>query len=310
METLSLHWQGYKAIAGLAAMLAMLTGCALTPQQKDAVGGFGAAANILGDVTTSELDAIRDDTVRMNTERLLLTGRSPQLPDQETLDTGFTLGTVETISGATRALAAYGKMLAGLANDTQSADIQAASQEFAANVGSLPGVKAQLGDDKLNVIGSAVNSLGSTFVDWKRKQAVTAIVNNAGPAVDALCDLMIRDFSASQPRGFVALHLTAIESPLMDAATIAFNKAQTYDDRKVALDAFRLGHGNRLRLTEVLERITSAAKAMKKANRALALAVNDSSLSIAEIQEFVQKSRTLQAAVKAVAANHNGENHG
>ena len=107
------RWHTFLA---LAVLLATLGGCALTAQQKAAVSQFSRSATTLGDVTSSELIAMRGDTMKMTIERLLLGGKSkdPNLGDQTSLNRGFELKRVETVSGATRALAAYGNSLAAL----------------------------------------------------------------------------------------------------------------------------------------------------------------------------------------------------
>ena len=86
----------------LAVLVSILTGCALTAPQKAAVGQFSDASATLGDVTSSELRAMRGGTVKMTIERLLLGGKSkdPNLGDQASLDHGFDLERVETVSGA------------------------------------------------------------------------------------------------------------------------------------------------------------------------------------------------------------------
>lgn len=64
------------------------------------------------------------------------------------------------MSGATRALAAYGKSLAALVDDTQSAEIKAASNEFVASLGRLPTAKE-------HVIGQARSVLPPARLDEK-----------------------------------------------------------------------------------------------------------------------------------------------
>jgi len=89
----------------LAVALVLLTGCALSARQKAAVGQFSESATTLGDVTSSQLKAMRDGTVEMTKQRLLLAGKSrdPNLGDQTSLDRGFEVSRVETVSGAARA---------------------------------------------------------------------------------------------------------------------------------------------------------------------------------------------------------------
>jgi hypothetical protein len=283
----------------LAVALLLLTGCALSARQKAAVSQFSDSAATLGDVTSSQLKAMRDGTVEMTKQRLLLAGRSrdANLGDQTSLDRGFEVSRVETVSGAAQALAAYGKSLAALVNDSQSAELQAASHDLVASLGRVPEAKEKLSDKQLEAIGTVVQEVGGLWVDWKRKEAVTTIVREARPVVDRLCDLLARDFA---PRtGWVALQLQVIEDPLVAEATNVLYDGRSYDERKRASDAIDLVHGNRMRRTEVLKRVSDAA-AMKKANAALAQAVESSAWSAQDIQAFAERAQALRAAVKII----------
>jgi hypothetical protein len=284
----------------LAVALLLLTGCALSARQKAAVSQFSDSAATLGDVTSSQLKAMRDGTVEMTKQRLLLAGRSrdANLGDQTSLDRGFEVSRVETVSGAAQALAAYGKSLAALVNDSQSAELQAASHDLVASLGRVPEAKEKLSDKQLEAIGTVVQEVGGLWVDWKRKEAVTTIVREARPVVDRLCDLLARDFA---PRtGWVALQLQVIEDPLVAEATNVLYDGRSYDERKRASDAIDLVHGNRMRRTEVLKRVSDAAAAMKKANAALAQAVESSAWSAQDIQAFAERAQALRAAVKII----------
>jgi hypothetical protein len=284
----------------LAAALLLLTGCALSASQRAAVSQFSDSAATLGDVTSSQLKAMRDGTVEMTKQRLLLAGRSrdPNLGDQTSLDRGFEVSRVETVSGAAQALAAYGKSLAALVNDSQSAELQAASRDLVASLGRVPEAKERLSDKQLEAIGTVVQEVGGLWVEWKRKEAVTTIVREARPAVDRLCDLLVRDFAPGT--GWVALQLQVIEDPLIAEATNALYDGRTFDERKRASDAIDLVHGNRMRRTEVLKRVTDAAAGMKKANAALAQAVESAAWSTQDIQAFAERAQSLRAAVKII----------
>lgn len=284
----------------LTVALLLVTGCALSSRQKAAVGQFSDSAATLGDVTSSQLKAMRDGTVEMTKQRLLLAGKSrdPNLGDQTSLDRGFEVSRVETVSGAAQALAAYGKSLAALVNDSQSAELQAASRDLVASLGRVPEAKEQLSDKQLEAIGTVVQEVGGLWIEWKRKEAVATIVREARPAVDRLCDLLARDFAPGT--GWVALQLQVIEDPLIAEATSVLYDGRSYDERKRASDAIDLVHGNRMRRTEVLKRVTDAAAAMKKANAALAQAVESSTWSAQDIQTFAERAQSLRAAVKII----------
>jgi len=296
-DHLTARWCG---ILTLTVLLGTFTGCALTAKQKVAVRQFGGSAATLGDVTSSELRAMRDDTVKMTIERLLLGGESkdPNLGDQTSLDRGFEVKRIETVSGATRALAAYGKSLEALVDDMQSAELITASNEFVASLGRVPTMKEQLSDKQLESIGTVIQDVGGFWIEWKRKQAITTIVKESQNAVEHLCDLLIRDFDPD--KGWVAKQLQIVEDPLMAEATNALKDGRTYNDRKIALEAFQFAHGSRMRRTEVLKRVIDSATAMKKANGTLVQAVTNSAWSFQDIQDFAQKSYSLQTAVKII----------
>jgi hypothetical protein len=289
-----------RRIFSLAVALVLLTGCALSARQKAAVSQFSDSAATLGDVTSSQLKAMRDGTVEMTKQRLLLAGKSrdPNLGDQTSLDRGFEVNRVETVSGAAQALAAYGKSLAALVNDSQSAELQAASRDLVASLGRVPEAKERLSDKQLEAIGTVVQEVGGLWVESKRKEAVTTIVREARPSVDRLCDLLARDFAPGT--GWVALQLQVIEDPLIAEATNVLYDGRSYDERKRASAAIDLVHGNRMRRTEVLKRVTAAAAAMKKANAALAQAVESSAWSAQDIQAFAERAQSLRAAVKII----------
>ena len=296
----SLHTAHRRIAVSLAVVLLLLTGCALSTKQKAAVSQFSDSAATLGDVTSSQLKAMRDGTVEMTKQRLLLAGRSrdPKLGDQASLDRGFEVSRVETVTSAAQALAAYGKSLAALVTDSQSAELQAASRELVASLGRVPEAKEKLSDKQLEAIGTVVQEVGGLWIDVKRKEAVTTIVRESRPAIDRLCDLLARDFAPGT--GWVALQLQVIEDPLIAEATNVLYDGRSYDERKRASDAIELVHGNRMRRTEVLKRVTDAATAMKKANEALAQAVEDSTWSAQDIQAFAERAQSLRAAVKII----------
>lgn len=282
----------------LAVLLAASTGCALSAAQKAAVSQFSDGAATLGDVTASELTAMRDGTVEMTKQRLLLGGKSkdPALGDQATLDRGFEMNRVETVSGAARALAAYGKSLAALVDNSQAAELRAASSEFVASLGRVPAARKQLSDQQLQAIGTVVQEVGGLWIEWKRRQAVTTIVKESRTAVDQLCGLLAGDFDPR--RGWVALQLEVIEAPLIAEATNVLYDGRSYDERKIAATAVDLVHESRMRRTEILQRVTAAAIAMKKANDALAQAVESSAWSTSDIQTFAEHAQALRVAVK------------
>ena len=294
---------GWGSVLILGLILTFGTGCALSAKQKAAINQFSDSATTLGDVTSSELKAMRNGAVKMTIERLLLGGKSkdPNLGDQTSLDRGFELSRMEAVAGATRALAAYGKTLTALVDNTQSGDLNAASQEFVASLGRVSEAQQRLTDEQLEAIGAAIQEVGTLWVDWKRKRAVTTIVKASQEAVNHLCDLLIRDFDPK--KGWVALQLQVIEDPLLAESTNALYDGGTYNEREIALEAFRLAHGSKMRRTEVLTRVVDAAVAMKQANNAIVDAINRPGWSTQDIRSFAERARSLKNAANLIVTD-------
>jgi len=294
---------GWGGVLVLGLILTFGTGCALSAKQKAAINQFSDSAATLGDVTSSELQAMRNGAVKMTIERLLLGGKSKDqnLGDQTSLDRGFELSRMEAVTGATRALAAYGKTLTALVDNTQASDLNAATQEFMASLGRVSEAQKRLTDEQLEEIGAAVQEVGTLWVDWKRKRAVTTIVKDSQQAIDRLCDLLIRDFDPK--KGWVALQLQVIEDPLLAESTNALYDGGTYNEREIALEAFRLAHGSKMRRTELLTRVVDAALAMKQANKAVVGAIDGPGWSIQDIRAFAERARSLKNAATLIVTD-------
>lgn len=303
MVTPTAKVSGWTGVLVLGLILTFGTGCALSAKQKAAINQFSDSAATLGDVTSSELKAMRNGAVKMTIERLLLGGKSkdPNLGDQTSLDRGFELSRMEAVTGATHALAAYGKTLTALVDNTQADDLNAATQEFVANLGRVSEAQKRLTDEQLEEIGVAVQEVGTLWVDWKRKRAVTTIVKDSQQAIDRLCDLLIRDFDPK--KGWVALQLQVIEDPLLAESTNALYDGGTYNEREIALEAFRLAHGSKMRRTEVLTRVVDAAAAMKQANAAIVGAIDRPGWSVQDIRAFAERARSLKNAATLIVTD-------
>lgn len=302
MDTPEHHRSAIASWIGMTIIVLALSGCALTGAQKAAIGQFGSAASSLGTTTSTQLVAMREDTIKMNVERLVIGGesRDANLGNETTLDRGFEVKTVQTVIGATNALAAYGQSLTALATNTQAAALKTASDNLVTSLGSLPGVADAISPKQLSAIGTAVQEVGGIWIEYKRKEAVRTIVLNVRPAVDKLCDLLVRDFSTG---GWVETQLLIVQLPLLGEASNAFRSQQSFADRRIALDALRLAFDGKLRREQVVVQVAEAAQAMKKANTNLADVVERDEITIADIQDFAARAARLKATVEILAGN-------
>jgi hypothetical protein len=281
-------------------------GCGLATNQKIAVNQFSESAVMLGDTTTTEVKAMRDTTVKMNIARLVLVGKDPKLADETSLDRGFDFKRVEVVTGATRALAAYGRTLLALVTDTQSSELHAASNEFLASLRRVPNIKSEINDQQLKAIGTVIQEVGGFWIERKRKRAVTTIVKESEQAVDRLCELLTEDFGTGK-NGWVRLQLQVTTDPLLTATSSTLRDARTSSDRSVAANALHLLQDSRMRQDAVLALISSSAARMKTANKALIQAIENPEWSLQDIHDFAVTAHSLQTAVKTIVNSEGGK---
>lgn len=290
-----------RSCTALAGVAVALTACTLSVAQRDAVSRFGRSSAALGDMTASQLAAAREDTIKMTIERLLLGGASKdsRLGDEARLDRGFDFDKVETITGATDALSAYGRSLLALATDSQSAPLKSAVAELRASLGRIPEAKAHVTDEQLQSIGVLIEQVGGLFIEMKRHDAVKALVVDTHGAINALCRRLETDFSKN---GWVAEQLLVLEVPLLAEVTLTVApEDSSYAERHGAGQAMRLAHDCRMRREHVIGRISEAAGAMARANDALRDAMTKSKFSFDDIQRFAERSQALSDAIAVLS---------
>ena len=277
-----------------------LSGCALSPEKKAAVSNFGAASSTLGTLVTKEVVAMRDDVIKMNSQRILLEGEAKGVPGLTKLDENFERDKVVTITKASDTLAAYGASLSALVDDTETAELAKASNAFVTSLGSVPGVSASLSKDQQSAIGTIIKQVGGYFVEYKRRKAVEKIVVESQGAIDGLCNLLERDFAAG------ALFSLSLQKPtdlLFGAASISTAEAKNHDARVPGVNAYILAEANRYQHRQVLKKVAESAAKLKSANAELVKAVREQTWSFEQLQDFVTSVTELRAAIKLIHSN-------
>ena len=285
---------------GACLLLASL-GCGLTAKQKATLADFSKSAATVGEAASTEMQAFRDQGIQANTQVLLLKGETtvPGLPKLSSLDRGYELSRVQPVIRAAGALAAYGKTLAALTSDTQTADLKKASTDLVQSLGQLPEAK-EIPPEQLGAFGTVIQEVGGLWIEHKRQKAVVLLVEQFSPAVDKLCDRLIEDFSAgpTQAKGWVYLQLQLTNDRLEAAAYDHFLASTTYAQRGEALTAYQLTSTLRSHRDEICSRISGAALAMKKVNASLAASLRDSRPSSEDLKDLGERAKALESALE------------
>ncbi len=174
--------------------LLVLAGCGLTGAQREAAAGFARATAEVGEFTAKEFSGLRGLTIEMNTYDVAINGTA----DPNNLDESLDLDRVAARVAAATALSSYGQLLLSLVEETQEAELKAASDNFVASFKNVS--DKRLNDAQLDALGTLVQGVGGLLIERKKAIAVKRIVKDAKPDVDTICDLLIRDFNRTGSR--------------------------------------------------------------------------------------------------------------
>jgi hypothetical protein len=271
-----------------------LAACGLTAAQRDAAGRFSSAAVDVGDFAANTFPAMRQSAIEMNTSDVILRGHAPA----DHLDQHFDLDKVEPRVAAAQALSNYGKLLRALVEETQAEEIKKASDNFVASVRNVPGKK--LSDQQYEALGTVVQGVGGMIVEAKKAHAVKEIVPQAQDDVDKLCDLLSEDFDRRKVHLAQGLDVTRIRLA-SDADLALTSTSGSSAERALAAQGVQQAAAADATLTVLDAQGKDTVQALKKANAALAAAVQEQSYSLEDLKSLSQQVQGLAAAVRTLA---------
>jgi len=291
-------------VVAVVSLMFLASGCVgLTASQKAAIAEFSRATAAVGETTQTELTEMRERMIRTNRERLILRGPSPSLNFSSSLDGKLTISTVSVVVAAATALEGYGEMLEALVEDTQTKELHSAAEKFVTSLKQVPNVSLSPGAS--DAISAAIVLGGQLLIEAKKARAIKAIVPQTRPAIDQICDTLARDFDFKTAGLAADLH-DATEL-LHGAASAAFQDTPPGGDaatapaaiaaRSVSLPALQYAIQGRVRRDEVLARISAAVAAIKKANAALADALEHDRWTLEDVKGLAGEAKGLKPAI-------------
>lgn len=280
------------------------SGCGLTAAQKAAIGQFSRVTSAVGETTSDELARMRDGTIQANTSTLVIIGQDRAAPGEATPRTAlitpatverqFTIETTSRVGHAAKALQTYGELLQALVEDTQDKQLRGAADAFVANLKSVQGVSLQ--DKEADAITAAVYAIGRLIVEAKKAQAVKTIVPTAAPHINAITELLAKDFDPDE-NGSLASTFKGAAERLRGEGAEAFRKATSAADRAVILPAWQYGRMASLRSEEIHKRSAKAISSIRKAHALLVNALKGDRWTAGDVKavvsEFDKEIKTL-----------------
>lgn len=174
----------------LALLCLGLTGCGLTVRQRAAISKFSSTTIALADQVEENLIQTRNDVVALRTGIFELGDSEVHL---DNLDAGLDVKELEIRLRASAALKRFGHLLETLATDTQTGELQAASDKFVTSLRQV--AEMDLSPAKAEAIGQVIAKVGGIFIEAKRKKALKSVIIQSKQPLLKLADLMAKDSS-------------------------------------------------------------------------------------------------------------------
>jgi hypothetical protein len=274
-------------------MLLVLSGCGLTGAQREATARFARATAGLGEYTAKEFAGLRGMTIEMNTYDIAIGGTA----NPNDLDESLNPDRIAARVAAATALSSYGQLLLSLVEETQEAELKAASDNFVSSFRNVSGKR--LSDTQLDALGTLVQEVGGLLVERKKAIAVRRIVKDAKPDVDTVCDLLIQDFRRTGLAVAQGVDVT-LKRLKGDAIVALATQGVDYRSRLVAAEAYRLSGDADGRLNVLGAQAAKTLTTLKAANAQLAAAMEDDRVSISDIRALGAQIKELADATRAL----------
>ncbi|OQW39850.1 MAG: hypothetical protein A4S08_06440 [Proteobacteria bacterium SG_bin4] len=279
-----------KKIIFLFSIIAILSGCGLTPVQQEAVSRFAKASGAIGEISASSFSQSRDAVIKMNVMSIAVNGTG----DIKNLDGPLDPDRIVQRISATTSLKSYGELLLALAENTQEAELKEASDNFVDSFKSVSNRK--LTNEQLESLGIIVREIGGLLVEYKKAQAIKKIVLETEDDVQLICTLLENEFDKHYP-GTAMVFNDAITRLRADA-NIALSEEKGIQNRLIAIEAYQFAITNKEKLDDLAKRIKSLVSSLKKANTQLVGAIKNESHSISDIRAMGAQFKELSDAIR------------
>lgn len=268
-----------------------LSGCGLTQVQKDSISQFSRSSASFGDTVTSQLIDARSTVMDLNTSVLTLTPQ--RIKDRDKIDGALPPDRISARIRAAETLQSYADLLLALVEDTQQAELAAASAKFKESIRGLDPDSRKLSEEQLTGVGELVEDIGGLIVEYKKKKAIAAIVPEADAQVQRIADLFASEFNTDGP---VAKYVNAMGLLAVTAADSVLDDTNaTVQDRIPAVEANRKGIETKRKTDAIYPGLAAAAAQLKAAHGDIVKGVKENKITLARLNELTKTVKELAA---------------
>ncbi len=298
----------------LLILVSILSGCGLTPIQKQQVAQFAAATESVATTTQDQFKSTRDKVIELERRRLIMRKETP--PKSLDLDGGLSEAGIASQVGTLKALQAYGDILNKLAANSQGEAIANAATDFMTQFESAKKTQDstyKLDDSKKNAVLGAVGIVGSWFVESEKKKHIKTIVEAYSKDVGDLSKLLKNDLTLVEDSlcieeskrkkrvsktGVIDIYCTSSDAVSELAADVLKDRNYSFVEREFAYNSYVLAQQAKEEISTLSSQGEKVVSKLSTANDQLLKVIEADNYTTDDIKSFAQQVNELQTHIK------------
>ncbi len=285
-------------VLGVLAICALLvTGCATSLNH---VGAFSQASADLAKRAAEAYNKVNDTTIE---RRIASIAADPNTsPGAETFDKLIASSDLAVRLSLLKGIEKYASALGELASadfrkkiDTAAKDLYGALGELQETYASATGSSLPLSNESLAIISTAVDAIGTSIAESKRRSALKTVVIQSDPSVQKALSLAGNELPEFQE--YVWANLNTVETEMLEA----YEKEAadiSYDERVERLRKIYAFHETKAATAQVLVDLGIAGKKIGLAHAALVKAVERDKFTSPDLVKQIKEVVSLAQSFK------------
>ncbi|MCL1038172.1 hypothetical protein L2750_13550 [Shewanella submarina] len=306
-----------KNIAFPITLCLILSGCGLTPLQKQQVAQFATATESVATTTQDRFKAARDKVMELERRRLIMRNEEP--PKSFDIDGGLSAEGIASQIATLKALQSYGDVLNKLASNDQGEAITKAATDFLTQFEAAKQVQDamyKLDDNKKTAVLGVVGIVGTWFVESEKKKKIRPIIeaysedigklaallkNDLTLVEDSLCIEESKRKSRISATGVMDIYCTSADAVGELASDLLKEPNHSYNEREFAYDSYILAQTAKVEISILSAQGDKLVEKLTKANDQLLGVIKEDKFTADEIKAFAKQVEELNNHIAVLA---------
>ena len=300
----------------ILALSVSVSGCGLTPIQKQQVAQFATATELVATTTQDQFKTTRDKVIELERRRLIMRNEAP--PKSIDLDGGLSEAGIVTQIAILKALQSYGDILNKLAANDQGEAIAKAATNFMTQfevAKQIQNAEYKLDESKKNAALGAIGIVSSWYVEKEKKKHIKSIVEAYSKDIGNLAGLLKNDLTlvedslcideskrkpATSKTGVIDIYCTSADAVNELAGDVLKEKKHSYQEREFAYNSYVLAQQAKEEIGILSGQGGKLASKLSDANDSLLKVIEEDNYTADDIKAFAKQVEELQTHVKVL----------